>query len=440
MRQILLALVVMIMTACGGSTDSSSNTASAGGSAQASLPTMLAATRVAYFAPTPAGTSGRVLTVGVGKQYATVCKAVTAAKDGDTIEINSGTYVKDGCYIWQSNLLFKGVGPTRPVIDGANKYIDASGDKGLFVFEGNNNEVENIEFRRAWSYDGNGAGIRLEGHHLKVTNSKFYMNQEGILTNNDYMSDIVIRNTEFATNGGNYGESHNVYIGFSNSLVFEHNWSHDARIGHNLKTRAKTNTIRFNKFSTWRAEEVTAGLNNSPRGNPSYEIDIPSAGSATIVGNIIHQGNRQSNQVVMTYGVEDVTNGIGPVYIGNNTFISDTGTTYWTAIKARKTNPVVMQNNLFIAQNPKYAYVDGLETNSITQYSNFSTSVAAAASVVKDFLGWDLTPAPASPVINAGAAQSDVAKVPTDIYGNPFEPNELRPVDAALDIGAFEAL
>ena len=44
--------------------------------------------------PTPAG-GGRVLTVGPGQQYSTIAAAINASQNGDTIDVQAGTYLND---------------------------------------------------------------------------------------------------------------------------------------------------------------------------------------------------------------------------------------------------------------------------------------------------------------------------------------------------------
>ena len=60
-------------------------------------------------APT-ASTSGSVLVVGPGQAYATLTAAVAAAKNGDTIDVVSGTYTNDIPGYIEPNVTIVGVG------------------------------------------------------------------------------------------------------------------------------------------------------------------------------------------------------------------------------------------------------------------------------------------------------------------------------------------
>src|SRR5262249_18753664 len=90
----------------------------------------------------PSSASGRVLSVGPGKKFARPSQAAAAAKDGDVIEISPQTYAGDVAVWTASNLTIRGVG-NRP-------HLKANGasaqGKGIWVIQGNNTTVENLEF------------------------------------------------------------------------------------------------------------------------------------------------------------------------------------------------------------------------------------------------------------------------------------------------------
>ncbi|HEX4193330.1 MAG TPA: right-handed parallel beta-helix repeat-containing protein, partial [Stellaceae bacterium] len=114
--------------------------------------------------------SGRVVHVGASRDIKSVKDAAAQAKDGDTIEIDAGTYTGDVA-IWRANdLTIRGVGG-RPhfAADG-----EAAEGKAIFVTNGRNIRIENIEFSDAKVGDNNGAGIRAEGPNLTVYNCYFH--------------------------------------------------------------------------------------------------------------------------------------------------------------------------------------------------------------------------------------------------------------------------
>lgn len=286
-----------------------------------------------------ASASAATLTVGAGQPYATPCKAFAAAKDGDVIEINAATYSGDVCGIYRHNLVIRGVNG-RPKIDAAGK--NAMG-KGTWVVIGNNISIDNVEMYGSKVADRNGAALRLEGTGFTLQRSFLHDNENGILSGANANSDIRIETTEFGRNGYGDGRSHNLYIGNVRSLYFRYNFSHDAHVGHNLKSRARTNTILYNRFSSTRVGETgTTGA-----GKPSYEIDLPNAGTSYIVGNVLMQPASNNNAAMIAYGAEGASNPGHDLYVVNNTFLNeDTVRGTFVMVGSTVTKPALFQNNL----------------------------------------------------------------------------------------------
>jgi len=216
------------------------------------------------------------LLVGPTRTYTTPCAAIAVASAGDIIEIDPALYEGDVCAWTTDNLTLVGVlapDGSRPHLDADNK--NAQG-KGIWVPYGANTIVKNIEFSGARVPSHNGAGIRQSGVNLTVLNCYFHDNQEGILESNIPGSNIVIKFTEFARNGYKDGQSHNLYIGHVASLDFEFNYSHDAIVGHLLKSRAAVNYVLYNRLT-------------GENGTDSYEVDLPNGGTSYVIGNLIQQ-------------------------------------------------------------------------------------------------------------------------------------------------------
>lgn len=357
------------------------------------------------------------LTVGPGQKYSTPCAAFGQAKDGDTIQINAnGDYTGDVCYINQNRLNIVGVNG-RPKINANGRY--AAG-KGIWAMGGTDNVVDNIEFYGAKVPDKNGAGIRLDGQNLTVKNSYFHDNENGILTANSG-GNVTITNTEFGHNGAGDGYSHNLYIGHIDSLTFIGNYSHDANAGHNLKSRAAKNVVKFNRFSS--GTPGTAGF-----GAPSYEVDFPNGGLTYLVGNVIEQPSQYNNPQIVAYGEEGASNPDQHFYVVNNTFLNDASyPSNFLMIGGQVTTPVLIQNNLFAGTGQITTQGTAVQK---TNYANVSPAFANRAN-------YDLHPAPNSPMIDSGSVVDIVDAMPTMEYKHVAQTNA-RPVNGKIDIGAYE--
>src|SRR5262249_25776053 len=143
---------------------------------------------------------------------------------------------------------------------------------------GSNTTIENIELSGAVDSSANGAGIRFEGTNLTIRNCYFHDNQDGILTAQSGLGNIVIEYSEFAYNGAGDGRSHNMYIAHADSFTLRYSYSHHSNIGHLVKSRALVNYILYNRLSS----EAT--------GTTSYELDLPDGGTSYVIGNVIEQG------------------------------------------------------------------------------------------------------------------------------------------------------
>ncbi|MFL6715872.1 MAG: hypothetical protein ACJ8G3_05845 [Burkholderiaceae bacterium] len=364
-----------------------------------------------------AGASAATLSVGPGKTFSSPCKAFAAAANGDTIEIEgSAGYDGDVCVINASNLTIRGVNG-RPKINAAGQ--NAVG-KGTWVLYGNDTTIDNVELFGAAVPDQNGAAIRLDARGLTLKNSYLHHNENGILTNNDAASDVVIENTEFAFNGLGTGYTHNLYIGNINSLVFRGSYSHDANVGHNLKSRARTNTIVYSRFS--------ASTNQ-----PSYEIDLPNAGNAYVIGNVIQQPSANQAATMLAYGEEGASNPGRELYVVNNTFLNDDsvrGT--FVMIGDQVGTPALLQNNIFSGTGNATNQAGAIDRNN---FRSLSPSFL-------DRGGFDLRPALNAAMIDAGAAvgasSGGLSLSPTLQYRFPVG-TESRPANGIIDIGAYEA-
>ena len=391
---------------------------------QFSASRLAAAVLMAFAGVTAA--SAATLSVGPGKTYAKPCAAFAAAHDGDVIEITGNTtYSGDVCTIARSNLTIRGVNG-RPKIDAAGR--NAAG-KGTWVVDGNNIVVDNVEMYGAKVPDANGAAFRLEGTNFTLRNSFIHDNENGILANANTNSDVLIEYSEFGHNGHGDGQSHNLYIGHVKSLTFRYSFSHDANIGHNLKSRANTNMIAYSRFSSLNAGQT----GSTAAGKPSFEIDLPNAGTSYVIGNVIQQPASNSNATMLAYGEEGASNIGSNLYVVNNTFLNDAGNGgVFLFVSGKVPTPALAQNNIFA----------GIGTFSTQASTIDKTNYRAAAPSFVNRAAYDLHPTGSALVIDAG---SDPGKSATGVslaavaqYKSTAS-GEARPVVGQLDIGAYES-
>jgi hypothetical protein len=281
--------------------------------------------------PSPAAqpkASGRVVKVGPSRDIKTVKDAAAQAKDGDTIEIDAGTYTGDVA-IWRANnLTIRGVGG-RPhfTADG-----EAAEGKAIFVTKGKNIRIENIEFSDAKVGDNNGAGIRAEGPNLTVFNCYFHDNQEGILTSEDPTSDIIIDSSAFVHNGTQSGQTHGIYIGHIHTLYVRGSVFQGTTIGHHIKTRADNDYILYNRILDF------------AEGTASYSIDMSNGGRGYIIGNIIEKGPKADNFTMIAVAMEGPTLAEQEVYVVGNTMVMDRSSGIF--VHSRSPGLAVVANNI----------------------------------------------------------------------------------------------
>lgn len=354
-----------------------------------------------------------------GVSYPSMVAAAYAASDGDIVEIDSGTYLATSACaaFYANNLTIRGVGPTRPKLYATGMSAES---KGIFVMHGNSCTIENLEFYDCAVSSDNGAGIRFDGRGGTVRNCYFYNNEMGILTGNWGDDNYTIEFCEFDYNGYTGPDQHwghNVYIGVSNSVTFRYCWSHNAKRGHEFKTRAKNNYVLYNRI-----------MNQDGPG--SMEVDIPVAGTSYVIGNLIENGPNSANTTMLSYGEEGATNPDQHLYVVNNTFVNDSGGSGLGVYNATGT-PALVQNNIF-------QKIGTVLSGSGTKSTNWSiTNASLLSSVTYDY---HLT-ATSTGAINAGTAPgtgiTGFSLLPTLQYRHPCS-YEGRPSSGTISIGAYE--
>lgn len=357
--------------------------------------------------------------VGQSRQYTKPSQVSTLVKDGDTVNIDAGVYTADAAHWTAKNLLLQGVGGLAHLQSNGQNW----GGKAIWVIGGDNTKVAFIEFSECKVPDGNGAGIRLESANLTVHGCYFHDNENGILAGDNPVSDILIEYSEFSNNGKGDGYTHNLYINHVRSLTFQYNYSHHAKVGHELKSRAYTNYILYNRLS------------NEADGTASREIDLPNGGTAVIMGNEIHQGTNGENSNIIGYGQEGLSNPPPhQLYVVNNTIVNERTTGSFLALRDG-TELCYIHNNIFAGDGS--IKVGTAFSNDIAY--NWNGTIANAKFI--DSKSYDYHLQATSPAVNTGETSSisvnGLSLVPKNEYRHPVNIT-FRIVVGTIDIGAHE--
>jgi len=356
-------------------------------------------------------TPARVVRVGPGREFTHPDQVTGRVRSGDVIEIDAGVY-RGPASTWSTDhLTLRGVGGRAHLVAPAT----ISNRKAIWVTAGQNIAVENVEFSGAAVPNLNGSGIRAEGRDLTICGSYFHDNQEGILGGG---GNVLIEFSEFARNGNcddPEGCAHNIYIDHTERFTLRHSYSHHARIGHTVKSRARENYILYNRIM------------DETDGTSSYGIDLPDGGLSYVIGNLLQQGPRTDNPVILAYGAETLDNPSRHLYVVNNTFVNDLGSGTFVSIARGSTATV--QNNLFVGRGTAVAGPASQVSNLVTNAPNF-VNIGA----------FDYRPTAATPGIDRGTAPGRGGAfdlTPIYQYVHPLS-RQVRPRHNAIDIGAYE--
>ncbi|MCC6722302.1 MAG: T9SS type A sorting domain-containing protein [Bacteroidia bacterium] len=358
----------------------------------------------------------KIWKVGKTRTYTSPSKVSTLVSNGDTVDIDSGLYTMDVAKWTATDLLLRGING-RARLDAQGK---SYGDKAIWVIAGKNTKVENIEFFNCRVPDHNGAGIRLEAANLTVINCFFHHNEMGFLVGDIANCKLIVEHSEFSYNGYGDGYSHNIYVNHIDTFLFRYNYSHDADVGHEVKSRAYNNYILYNRIS-------------SEKGKDSRNIDLPNGGRAFIIGNIIEQGANSQNSNMIGFGLEGLSNpGSHKVFSINNTIVNKKNSGSVFDFKAG-TDYLKAYNNIFYGT---IKFTTGTLPNILDSASNISPYT-----LFIDFDNFDFNLTKNSTnALNKGTdpgKEGSFSLLPDKIYVHPVSEDN-RCSNSTLDIGAYE--
>lgn len=370
-RFLLIPALIAGLAACGGgggggggSTSTSPPAGTGGGGTGTSAPP------VSSITPLPPGAgpglgqacaspTGRVLDVGPGKTYASPNAAAAVAQAGDTVRIAAGEYRGSAALAqWTANnLTICGVGGTAKLYaDGQN-----TRGKGIWVISGANVTLDGLSFHNASVPDQNGAGIRAEhgSGTLRILNSGFYDNENGLLASAGNGA-IEIAYSEFAGNGRGDGYTHNLYVGQIASLKVDASVFRQAKIGHNLKSRAAESLIQNSYFM------------DGPSGTASYQVDFPNGGRVFLRGNLMQKGPNADNAYLVSYGLEGLAHPTRTLELVHNTLVSTKANGGYLYVASGTASVKLTANILAGTGNPTLTAPDGFASGNVTLVQNVS--------------------------------------------------------------------
>ena len=245
------------------------------------------------------------LTVGPFGTYTTIAAAVAAARDGDVVQVQAGTYTNDFVHV-TSKITIEGVGGTVHMV----ATVPCPDGKAIMTTDADAT-IKNFDFSGAKVPDENGAGIRYEGGNLTIDNCSFHDNQNGLLSSPIQDGVLTIDNSTFNHNGAGNGSTHNIYVGVIDTVKITNSTFTAAVVGHEIKSRA-VNTI---------IENCT--IADGPTSDSSYSIDLPNGGNALIQNNTIEKGPNAENQTIIHYGGEAIAFAGSQLTIADNTITND---------------------------------------------------------------------------------------------------------------------
>ncbi len=364
---------------------------------------------------------GATLQVGPLRAIKTLADAARHARDGDTIDVDAGTYRRDVA-VWQRDrLTLRAVGGrVRLLADGAS----AEG-KAIWVVRGGRVSIEGFDFEGSRVEARNGAGIRFEAGQLTVRDCRFVDNEMGLLTSNDPRAELTVENSEFAHNQRPDGHNHNLYAGSIARLTVTGSHLHHASTGHLLKSRAALNHIFYNRLS------------DGADGSASYELEFPNGGVAVVVGNLIEQSALTQNPIMISYGAEGYRWPANALVLAHNT-LADLRPEGGIALRVVPGEVSVrLVNNLVVGNAAPLAAGAGVPADD--QRGNFQVGWDAFGSAPPDRGLYRLA---------RSAAVRDQAVDPGDFDGLPLRPSrEFSPPrgtralrDAARQPGAMQRL
>jgi len=379
--------------------------------------------------------------------------AMGAANPGDVIQVQYGVYqvtassdpkhwfkragtVADPIQI----VGILDVGGNRPVFDATGTDID----RGIFYIWPYypNYVIENLEFRNSRggaTQSHNAAAAYIQAPNITFRNCYSHHNDDGWFST-DQADNTLLEFCETASNGYGDGYSHNYYVN-SPSMIVRGNYIRDSVGGQNFKSRC-SHLVFENNFM-------------ERDGNYMWEIASNNVDNTLMIGNVIIKGTSAANNRII--GLSDGTSSnasTGTLTMINNTVVSTSSyQVYFFTLSVATTNLVLYNNILTGPSTNLWSWAgSGTRTGS---HNWFQTGMYIPAGITDSTVGSDpgfANPGASDYHLLPGSACRDAGnnapqwlnrydvwetRVPDAEYVLHLATTP-RPVDSALDIGAYE--
>jgi hypothetical protein len=376
--------------------------------------------------------------VGPGKPYATLEDVDDLLGPGDLVLVSGGATYPGGVRLEQDGssaapITIRGVGSPRPVLSGATNTIELAGDHT--VLDGF--DLTGGSFRCLYLH-ADGLLVRdTVVHHCPA---------HGILGADTDSGDATLERVEVHHAGGG-DRNHSIYVATDEvahpGSVFRmrHSWVHDATGGNLVKSRAERNVIEYNRL-----EGNSASFHELELIGPDPAGGAVAPGvreDSDVVGNVLIH-SRADFRYAARVGGDATGESEGRYRFVANTFLAGGGSPY-TVFRAFDRlesieavgNVMHRPGGLQVLREAEADWVGGARAlsgsgNWITAGSEVPPELAGGRVGADPGLDGSLRPVAGSPVVDVGYA------APLAVDFEPGLVGGVRPVDEALDAGAYE--
>jgi len=278
-----------------------------------------------------ASTAAATLEVGPNKTFARVEEAVAAAAPGDTIEVfplpDGEPYTAVGVLVDKPGLTIRAAGgpdTARVTLSGAGFEHSGRGrtPRAIVQFDpgADGGVLDGFELTGASNRTDNGAGVRInQANHVVIRNCDIHHNDMGIMSNGNGTPSTaagqVIEHSAIHNNGDDRlsGFNHNLYLG-GTSVTLRFCDVHQARTGHNIKSRAHFIRVEY-CYVHGSANREFDLVDSADTARPGSD--------AILIGNIIVKAPQHSgNRGVIHFGQDGGGERNGTLYLIHNTVVT----------------------------------------------------------------------------------------------------------------------